>query len=329
MMLSTNAKPAGVVIHEAPSYSSSGLRILCATDLSARSDRAIERAIRLSEAVGAQCMLLHVVTEQVPIRFAGRQAERAYGALLWHIGQFPKLRTKPIVSVRVGARDATISSAAKDWGANLIVLGAHRGRLLESLRRSTAERILSRADCPVLAVHHDASRDYGGVTFVARKNIGAYVRLTDQFELFDAAHVAVIPHSSMIERASFACSRIAHSITTKFGRPCAVSKLSKRLNRRTQRWAEESGLHLMGFEIVALPLTARSILSTVHQRKNPQLLVAEIDRFSTFSGSLARTAAVSALRSGVCDVLIASAQASRSALRMPRFSPQEAYESAV
>jgi nucleotide-binding universal stress UspA family protein len=330
MMLSTNAKPAGIVIHEAPSYSSSGLRILCATDLSARSDRAVERAIRLSEAVGAQCMLLHVVTNEVPIRLAGRRAERAHEALVWHARQLSQLRAKPIVSVRVGARDSTISRVAKDWGANLIVLGAHRRRSMESLRRSTAERVLSRAGCPVLTVNADASRDYNGVTFIARKNIGAYVRLTDQFELFDTAHVAVIPHASMLERILLACSRISRSSITKFGSPAAASKLLQRLHRRTQRWVEEAGLHLMGFEIVAPPLTARSLLSEVTQGKNPQLLVAEVDRMSSLTGSLARTAAVIAVRTGNCDVLMASARASRSALRMPRFSaPQEPCENAI
>jgi nucleotide-binding universal stress UspA family protein len=324
MMLTTHATPSRAVIHETPSYVPAGLRILCATDLSARSEQAIERALRLSETVGAQCLLLHVVAEDVPMRLRGHRAERAHASLEWHLRRLSYRRAQSSVSVRVGDPYSTISRVASEWGADLIVLGAHRKRSADALVLSTAERISRQAGRPVLVVNADARHDYSGVTFVARRHIGLYVQLADQFELFDAAHVSVVPHVSVTDRFAAACLRALHSQGSAFSSP-----LYQRIQRRTQAWIEEAGLHLLGFEIVARPVSARLLVSRVSQSKGPQLLVAGLNRTLTFSRGLARLAANSAVRMGACDVLLASDKAARRVLRLPAFSAQETCEDAV
>ncbi len=325
MMLTTNAKPSQIFLHEAPAHVPTGFRILCATDLSPRSEHAIERAIRLSEAVGAKCMLLHIVTEDVPMRLTGRRAERAQATLEWHLRRLAHRRVEEAsVSVRVGEPYSAIVRAAKEWGADLIVLGAHRRRSADTLILSTAERISQRAGRPVLVVNADARQDYGGVTFVARKHIGLYVQLADQFELFEAAHVSVVPHVSTLDRVALACSRVINARA-----PALASQLYRRVQRRTQAWIEEAGLHLLGFEIVARPITARLLLSRVSKGKGPQLLVAGLNRTFRFSPSLARLAAGRAVRTGACDILVASDKAARAALRLPGFCEHETSEDAV
>ena len=321
MMLTTSAQPARVFLHEAPSSLPTGFRILCATDLSSRSEHAIERAIRLSETVDAECMLLHVVAEDVPMRLTGRRAERAQATLEWHLRRLAHRRVEASVSVRVGDPYSTIVRVARDWGADLIVLGSHRRRSADTLILSTAERISQRARRPVLVVNADARHDYSGVTFVAREHIGLYVQLADQFELFDAAQVSVVPHVSTLDRVALACSRAIDSHGSRLS-----SQLYRRVQQRTQAWIEEAGLHLLGFEIVARPITARLLLSRVTKGKGPQLLVAGLNRTFTFSRSLARLAAGRAVRTGACDVLLASDKAARAVLRLPRFGEQETWE---
>lgn len=323
-MLTTHANPARLVIHETPSYGPAGLRILCATDLSARSEYAIERALRLSEALGAQCMLLHVVTQDVPMRLTGRRAERAHASLEWHLRRRSLRRIESSVSVRVGDPCSIISRVAKDWSADLIVLGSHRRRSADTLVLSTAERISRRAGRSVLVVNAEARQDYSGVTFVARKQVGLYVQLADQFALLDAARASVVPHVGLMDRLVLACSRAIHSYASMLS-----SRLHRRVQRRTQAWIEEAGLHLLGFEIVARPITARLLVSRVNRSKGPQLLVTGLNRPLTFSRSLARLAAVNAVRTGGCDVLVASDKAARRVLRLPAFRAQEACEDAV
>jgi universal stress protein E len=324
MMLTTNAKPSQVFLHEARSYVPTGFRILCATDLSPRSEHAIERAMRLSEALGAKCMLLHIVAEDVPMRLTGRRTERAQAALEWHLRRLAHRLVEASVSVRVGDPYSTIVRAAKEWGADLIVLGSHRRRSADTLILSTAERISQRARRPVLVVNADARQDYSGVTFVARKHIGLYVQLADQLELFEAAHVSVVPHVSTLDRVALACSRVINARA-----PAFASRLYRRVQRRTQAWIEEAGLHLLGFEIVARPITARLLLSRVTKGKGPQLLVAGLNRTFTFSRSLARLAAGRAVRTGACDVLIASDKAARAVLRLPGSSEHKTCEDAA
>ena len=329
MMLTTNAKPSQVFLHEAPSYVPTGFRILCATDLSPRSEHAIERAMRLSEALGAKCMLLHIVAEDVPMRLTGRRAERAQATLEWHLRRLAYRRVEASVSVRVGDPYSTIVRVAKEWGADLIVLGSHRRRSADTLILSTAERISQRARRPVLVVNADARHDYSGVTFVAREHIGLYVQLADQFELFDAAHVSVVPHVSTLDRVALACSGAINSPINSHESGLSSQlyrRVQRRAQRRTQAWIEEAGLHLLGFEIVARPITARLLLSRVTKGKGPQLLVAGVNRAFTFSRSLARLAAGRAVRTGACDVLLASDKAARAVLRLPRFGEQETCE---
>lgn len=323
-MLTTNAKRSQVFLHEAPSYAPAGFRILCATDLSPRSEHAIERAMRLSEAVGAKCMLLHIVAEDVPMRLTGRRAERAQATLDWHLRRLAHRRVESSASVRVGDPYSTIVRVAKEWGADLIVLGSHRRRSADTVMLSTAERISQRSRRPVLVVNADARQNYSGVTFVARKHIGLYVRLADQFDLFDAAHVSVVPHVSALDRVALACSRLINERV-----PALASQLYRRAQWRAQAWIEEAGLHLLGFEIVARPITARLLLSRVTKAKEPQLLVAGLNRTFTFSRSLARLAATRAVRTGACDVLVACDKAARAVLRLPGFGERDTCEDAA
>src|SRR5690606_24095422 len=115
-------------VHTPPQRAAFRPKILCATDLSSKSEYAVARAMNLSEALGGRTLLLHVVGNDVPLRLAGRRADRAHSALQWHARQFAHLRVKPELSVRLGPPYATIARAALSWGADLVVLGLHRSR---------------------------------------------------------------------------------------------------------------------------------------------------------------------------------------------------------
>ena len=101
-MLSANQRASKLVLHEAPRYAPPKLRILCATDLSTRSEAAVTRALRMAHALKAECMLLHVVSDDLALRLAGRRAERAHNALHWQARHLSSLRVEPKISVRVG-----------------------------------------------------------------------------------------------------------------------------------------------------------------------------------------------------------------------------------
>lgn len=293
-------------VHVVPSYSAARPRILCATDLSSRSEHAIQRALRVCDAVDGQLMLLHVVGDDVPMRLAGRRAERAHTALRWQVKHLRDLKHVPDVSVRIGHPYNTIARAAREWGADLIVVGMHRKESMARFGYTTAERIAHRSRRPVLVVNTEANREYCGVTFCARRSLERFVQLADRFDLYDVAHVAVALPRSPLHAIGHAFAAIASMSRRSF----AVA-LRERAHQRVQRMLEDTGMHLLGFEIVGGRPTPRRLLARIKQANAPQLLVVDVDRMSLVTRALPRTTALLALRSRACDVLIAPAASAR------------------
>lgn len=317
MMLSANRQPTQLAIHAPPSQVALRPKILCATDLSSKSEYAVARALNLSETLEGRALLLHVVADDVPLRLAGRRADRAHGALQWHARQYAHLHVKPELSVRVGPPSATIARAALTWGADLVVLGLHRERSSNRLTWSTAERIAHRTRRPVLVINTEAKRDYSAVTFIAGRNASLGVQLADQFDLFSAAHVSLVPFLPARERAAL---RLA--AWSEVRNAALAARLHSFVHRNTQQVIEDAGLHLMGFDIVNDQASPRALMSRIKKGKKPQLLVAGVSRNPLQLRSLPRLSALSALRTRVCDVLLFPERSAREMLRAPSFSAQ-------
>lgn len=132
-------------------------RILVTTDLSARSDRAIERAVLLSDQTGAALTALHVVDADLPGRIADRQADEARELIAEHIATLQKGRAEGrsgACEVRVvfGRDHGDILDVAQKIQAELVVLGMHRSESREHFRGTTAHRVMSGGAAPTLLV---------------------------------------------------------------------------------------------------------------------------------------------------------------------------------
>ncbi|MFO0828226.1 MAG: universal stress protein [Phycisphaerales bacterium] len=135
--------------------------IVVSTDFSNPARRAIEWAIAIASAHQARIVLVHAMPVHAP---GGADFERAM-----HDATIRKLReaSEPIVEAklamttdcRIGKPYSVICDAARDAGADLIVIGS---RGLTGLDRfllgSTADRVLRTASVPVLTVHPDDPR---------------------------------------------------------------------------------------------------------------------------------------------------------------------------
>ena len=139
--------------------------LLMATDLSARSDRALERAARLAQNHGAALTVVHVVDEDLPAALAEVQRDAAKQAIGQHLETLASVE-RPGVSVEVvlGRAHAAVLETAERSDAELIVLGVHREDLLKDMfRGTTAERVIRAGDVPVLLVKQRASGPYDRV----------------------------------------------------------------------------------------------------------------------------------------------------------------------
>lgn len=133
--------------------------ILIATDLSARSDRALDRALMLAREHGADLTVLHVVDDALPQAVIDRQGREAAEAIRAYLAARGGGRSSS-VEVAVGTADREIRRRAAGIGADVVVLGAHRVGEADSFRGSTAWKVLRESDQPVLLVRNPALEAY-------------------------------------------------------------------------------------------------------------------------------------------------------------------------
>jgi nucleotide-binding universal stress UspA family protein len=179
LSLVSKQSPVAFKVHADSSLGSARFKLLCATDLWARSDKALQKALWLSEVTGAQLLLLHVVEGELPLRIAGRKADLARGALEWRLRDTAAFSQRPAISVRVGNPQQTIIRVARDWRADMVVLGAASARLFDRIRGTTAERLASEARCPALVVNRGEPGTYSGAGVIAASCCQAFALEND------------------------------------------------------------------------------------------------------------------------------------------------------
>lgn len=137
-------------------------RIVVATDMSERADRAIERALKLASDIKARCAVVSIVDATLPQDMAtelrGMTERRLRKMLDAHNGRQSEL------DVRIGDVVPGVLGIASEMNADLLVLGIHRRRkFMDAVRETTMERILTLSDFPVLLVRDPVNGSYGRV----------------------------------------------------------------------------------------------------------------------------------------------------------------------
>lgn len=134
-------------------------RILVASDLSARSERALRRAFLIAEEKDAELAVLSVVDEDLPAAAQAKlreAAEEELGRLCRSISPRPHRMT-----VVTGEPVSAILDEAGRMEAELIVLGRHRVRpVWDMFAGSTMERVARRCRCAALLVTDPADHAY-------------------------------------------------------------------------------------------------------------------------------------------------------------------------
>jgi nucleotide-binding universal stress UspA family protein len=145
-------------------------KILVPVDGSATSNRALDSAVELAKTFGASMRLVHVIEEAAYLTgydplggYAGdligimRESGNKLLAEAMARVDAAGVKVDAMLFDKLGERLAeTVANGAKDWGAELIVLGTHGrrgvGRLLMG---SGAEQIIRLAPVPVLVVRDE------------------------------------------------------------------------------------------------------------------------------------------------------------------------------
>jgi universal stress protein E len=184
-------------------------KLLVATDLSARSDRALERAIDLAHEHGAQLTIVHVIDECLPTVLLNAQEEFAKESVDEYINKIKSSYEKYLsidISVEIlqGVSYSDILTAAERVGAELLIVGIHREDTFGDLfLGTTAERCMRLGNLPVLEVKERTTGPYRRVTVgidfsvFSRRAVELAVKLAPSAEIY-LVHAYHIPFRGLL-----------------------------------------------------------------------------------------------------------------------------------
>lgn len=281
--------------------------ILAATDLSARSDRALARAINLASQLEANLTVVHVIDNDLPARIHKQLLSTAQTEIddcLTRLNVPKGLEVN--THVLSGTSEQDILGTADAAQADVIVMGLHRNESgARPLTGTTLERVIRTGNRPVLVVKDPVEAPYASTLVATDFSIHARLGLrfadalapTSSLHLIHAFHVPFIglhPGESIrddvkaaheAELKQFADEEMAHlvygTLSSNSARPAPAMK--------------------------AVAGDVRGVIHGEIERLNPDLLVLGTHSRTGIAHMVLGSVAVDFLNRPPCDVLAVKA----------------------
>jgi nucleotide-binding universal stress UspA family protein len=277
-------------------------RLLLATDLSSRAERALDRAVRLALQHQAELRVLSVFEGDRPANLVDAEraeAERVLSARLQTAGA---AQPSSSISIVAGKPFVEVLREAASWPADLIVVGMHQADVLRDMfRGTTAERIIREGHIPTLVVRKDAAEDYRrivvGIDFSlhALRATQCALRLAPKSE-FHLVHSFLSPFPHFIYGNVRAEAR---EVYTKAMDRAVDEELTAFLARFGDQVPQLNRLVVHGM--------AQEVLLATANRLDANLLVAGTHGRAGIAHAVLGSVAEDLLRQAPCDVLVAKA----------------------
>jgi nucleotide-binding universal stress UspA family protein len=268
-------------------------KILLATDLSVRCDRALQRAVSLAGELGAELEVIHVVDESL-IEGITRQHEAAAKATIeQQIGALPEAKDLTISREVVRGLDCCeIIRRAEEDGFDLVVLGIHRHKTRQMFQGTTAERVVRYGARPVLVVKDAVS--------------GPYRRALVAADLSTHAHAAMGMAARLAPRGAVYLVHAAHRPFTAFlGRDTQNQLISEERARITA--ALENSISKMSSELGDAAPRFEVVLREGEVRRVIREQVADLKPDVVAVGTHGRTGIAHAIIGSIAEDLLADA----------------------
>jgi len=279
-------------------------RILCATDLTLRSDRAMQRAALLAGQMDADVHFVHALNDKLAGRVLRAKVNRANSRLAAHSQRLMQHAPEKVTAeVQLGNPVDIVIATARECTPDLIVIAKPKRRSLDAMLGTTAERIVRGTGCSVLLVGNTAERSYERM-----------VLATDLSST--SAHVTrTVVNMGMLKNAStwvvHAFGLPYHDIATGDNFDCVDGLSAKAMwhwtaRRNVLRSLDEAGADLTRVHIateLGRPLTA---IRRVVDQAQPELLVIGVSRWLALKRILVGSVAHQVFRGVHCDVLAIS-----------------------
>lgn len=278
-------------------------RILVATDLSSRADRAVRRAAIAAAATGAELLILYAVDDDQPPGMVEATRREAAALLARAAEGLPELRDLPTrILVEAGDPFDVILRQAEAEACDLIVLGEHRRRLLrDMLIGTTVERVIRLSPRPVLMVNALPVEPYRRVLAACDLGpaAGAMLGLAASTGLLDAATLTVLHARESAAGAVLAAAGAPEERRVEHAE--AATREAREELARFLAGLEHPGLRRAEALAVAQP-PVPAILGAV-ERIRPDLLVIGTRGAGSIERAMLGSVAAEVLRKVGCDAL--------------------------
>jgi nucleotide-binding universal stress UspA family protein len=279
------------------------MRILCATDLLPKSEAAIARAGLMSDGLGADLTLLHVVSDEQSPAVQEKDLQDAFARA--------KTRAEPLVSrthrtavvtVRAGDPAGSILDTSSQAKAQLLILGPHHKRpLRDTLEGTILEKALAARSFPVLVVRNEAKQSYRRVLIAVNfsESSLAALRAAESLVLTPEAEAAVVhaerpPYEGMTPFAGVGFDPLASY----------VGEWKQDMSESIRGLLKYESANFARYDIQIEQQSAVTGIADATSRYAPDLLVVGIRGGGRLRRMLARSVAKRILHDTNCDVLI-------------------------
>jgi nucleotide-binding universal stress UspA family protein len=173
-------------------------KLLLATDLTPRDDRAFDRAVQIASSGGSELTMLYVVNDELlPAPYVRQNIQDATDALHRQVeeaGLTPDLNVS--VEVATGRPYKAIIATAQRDNADLIILGSpHGDSVMEAFLGTTVDHVVRYGPCPVLLVRSRPRKPYRDILVATDLSMPSRRALEFALRSFPEAKFSVV-HAS-------------------------------------------------------------------------------------------------------------------------------------
>jgi len=279
-------------------------KFLMATDLSARSDRAVERAVMLAQEHDASLTIMHVIDDELPSMLADAQEDAAKQAIDEHVEKLAAgNRDRISIEVVCGRAHADILDMSEKIEADMIILGMHReDAFKDRFRGTTAERIIRAGGVPVLLakdrVIHPYKKVIVGVDFSvhSRRAVEFAVRFVPSGD-FHLIHAYGVPFEGFL---------YGHDTKRQVAQLHEV-EFEKMMDEEMTTFLASLDDKGVGVERIMKQGTVREVIFDQARRLKPDLVVMGTHGRTGIAHAFLGSVAEDLLRAPPCDVLAVKA----------------------
>lgn len=275
-------------------------RILCATDLTTRSDRAMQRAALLAWQMNADVHFVHALNDKLAGRVLRSKVIRASNRLALHSQRLMQHAPESVTSeVQLGSPVDILIAAAREYKPDLIVIARPRRRSLDTMLGTTAERVIRGTGCSVLLVGSAAERPY------ERMVLATDLSSSSAHAARTAVNMGMLKNAStwVVHAFGLPYQDIATADDFDIDGLTAKTMWHSTARRNVLQSLDDAGVDVARVHVsteLSRPLTA---IRRVMDQAQPELLIIGVSRWPALKRILIGSVAHQVFRGVSCDVL--------------------------